>query len=131
MYPPYKNVPAVDNKNPDVTGVVSIAQGDLTGVYNEDHSVKVYAGIPYAYGNLWRHPGLYSEEDYELSEIMQQYWVNFAKTGNPNGEGLPEWKMRTADQDKLLQLDTEIKMIDDPNAELYKIIDMYQESTIS
>ena len=87
--------------------------------------------LPYAYGNLWRHPGLYSEEDYALSEIMQQYWVNFAKTGNPNGEGLPEWKMRTADQDQLLQLDTEIKMIDDPNAELYKIIDMYQESTIS
>ncbi len=87
--------------------------------------------LPYAYGNLWRHPGLYSEKDYELSEIMQQYWVNFAKTGNPNGDGLPEWKMRTADQDKLLQLDTEIKMIDNPNAELYKIIDMYQESTIS
>lgn len=26
-----------------------------------------------------------------LAEIMQQYWVNFAKTGNPNGEGLPYW----------------------------------------
>lgn len=87
--------------------------------------------IPYAYGNLWRHPGLYDEEDYALSEIMQQYWVNFAKTGNPNGEGLPEWKMRSADQDQLLQLDTEIKMIDDPNTELYKIIDLYQISTIS
>lgn len=87
--------------------------------------------LPYAYGNLWRHPGLYDEEDYALSEIMQQYWVNFAKTGNPNGEGLPKWQMRTAGQDQLLQLDTEIKMIDDPNAELYKIIDLYQESTIS
>lgn len=87
--------------------------------------------LPYAYGNLWRHPGLYDEEDYELSEIMQQYWVNFAKTGNPNGEGLPKWKMRSADQDQLLQLDTEIKMIDDPNAKLYEIIDLYQISTIS
>ena len=46
--PPYKNVPAVDNKNPDVTEVVHVTQGDLTGVYNADHSVKVYAGIPYA-----------------------------------------------------------------------------------
>ena len=46
--PPYKNVPAVDNENPDVTEVVHVAQGDLTGVYNEDHSAKVYAGIPYA-----------------------------------------------------------------------------------
>ena len=34
--------------------------------------------LPYAYGNLWRHPGLYDEEDYKLSEIMQSYWVNFA-----------------------------------------------------
>ena len=23
---------------------------------------------------------------------MSSYWVNFAKTGNPNGKGLPEWK---------------------------------------
>ena len=46
--PPYKRVPAVDNKNPEVTAVVHVEQGDLTGVYNEDKSVKVYAGIPYA-----------------------------------------------------------------------------------
>ena len=47
--PPVKRVPAVDNRNPDVTEVVSIDQGDLTGVYNKDHSVKVFAGIPYQY----------------------------------------------------------------------------------
>ena len=26
-----------------------------------------------------------------LAEIIQQYWINFAKTGNPNGKGLPYW----------------------------------------
>ncbi|MCR5581977.1 MAG: carboxylesterase family protein [Pseudobutyrivibrio sp.] len=83
--------------------------------------------LPYAYGNLWRHPGLYDDSDYELSEIMQKYWVNFAKTGNPNGEGLPTWDLKS-DNNQLIQLDTEIKMIDDPNEELYKIIDKYQES---
>ena len=46
--PPVKRVPAVDNKNPDVTEIVKIPQGELTGVYNADHSVKVYAGIPFA-----------------------------------------------------------------------------------
>ena len=44
-----------------------------------DSLSNYHAGeLPYAYGNLWRHPGLYSEEDYALSETMQQYWVNFA-----------------------------------------------------
>lgn len=83
--------------------------------------------LPYAYGNLFRHPGLYDEEDYKLSEIMQNYFINFAYTGDPNGEGLPKWEMRSKDNDKLLNLDTEIKMMDDPNMEIYKVIDKYQE----
>ncbi|SEK79515.1 para-nitrobenzyl esterase [Pseudobutyrivibrio ruminis] len=92
-----------------------------------DSLSNYHAGeLPYAYGNLWRHPGLYSDEDYALSDTMQQYWVNFAKTGNPNGDGLPTWEMRDENQSKLLQLDTDIKMIEDPNSELYKIIDKYQ-----
>ena len=84
--------------------------------------------IPYAYGNLWRHPGLYNEDDYKLSDIMQQYFVNFAKTGDPNGEGLPKWEARTVGNNQLLQLDTDIKMTDDPNKKLYKVIDRYEES---
>lgn len=29
--------------------------------------------------------------DYEVSKTMQGYFVNFVKTGNPNGPGLPTW----------------------------------------
>lgn len=110
-----------------------VEQGIPTYEYNFTKTNNIlsnyHAGeIPYAYGNLWRHPGLYDEEDYKLSEIMQKYWVNFAKTGNPNGEGLPKWEMRSPTQDKLLQLDTKIQMVDDPNAEIYKVIDKFQES---
>ena len=58
--------------------------------------------IPYAYGNLWRHPGLYNEDDYKLSDIMQQCFVNFATTGDPNGDGLPKWEARTGGNNQLL-----------------------------
>jgi para-nitrobenzyl esterase len=30
-------------------------------------------------------------EDWRLSEAIAVYWTNFAKTGNPNGVGVPEW----------------------------------------
>ena len=84
--------------------------------------------IPYAYGNLRRHPGLYDGEDYKLSDIMQSYWVNFAYTGNPNKEGLPEWKMRDKENTQLLNLDVNISMMEDPNDEIYRVLDKYQNS---
>src|ERR1019366_2646545 len=35
--------------------------------------------------------------DYEVSKTMQAYFVNFIKTGNPNGPGLPNWPAYRAD----------------------------------
>lgn len=32
-----------------------------------------------------------TDEDKALSDMMTSYWTNFAKTGNPNGDGLPGW----------------------------------------
>ena len=48
------------------------------------------AEYPYVFGV---HDDYMSTTDWdlELSAQMQQYWINFASTGNPNGEGLPEW----------------------------------------
>lgn len=88
----------------------------------------------YAYGNLSYHPGMYDDSDYALSEIMQTYWTNFAKTGDPNKGSensdleLPNWPEWNSKEDKLLELNDEIGLIDNPYHELNKIIDAYQNS---
>ena len=50
------------------------------------------AEIEYALGNLGTNRVFdWQPEDFFVSEILQSYFVNFIKTGNPNGLGLPEW----------------------------------------
>jgi para-nitrobenzyl esterase len=48
--------------------------------------------IEYVFGNIaLRHGATFTPEDYRLSELMQTYWTNFARTGDPNGGDLPHW----------------------------------------
>ena len=46
------------------------------------------AEVPYVFGSLGAQ---YSSVDHEISAALQGYWTNFAKSGNPNGPGLPQW----------------------------------------
>jgi para-nitrobenzyl esterase len=47
--------------------------------------------IVYVFDNLWAAPWSYTPEDHEIAALVSAYWVNFIKTGDPNGGGLPEW----------------------------------------
>ncbi len=49
--------------------------------------------VPYVFGNLDRVPNgpKYDATDQKVAADMQSYWTNFAKTGDPNGGGLPQW----------------------------------------
>jgi len=48
--------------------------------------------IEYAMGNLAGNKVYnWGPDDYKVSATMENYFANFIKTGNPNGNGLPEW----------------------------------------
>jgi para-nitrobenzyl esterase len=64
--------------------------------------------IAYVFGNMTTSDG-YNGTDRALSGRMMDYWVNFAKTGNPNGQGLTEWPAYKSASDLNLEFAGEIK----------------------
>jgi para-nitrobenzyl esterase len=64
--------------------------------------------IPYVFGNAGRAMG-WTETDRKVSDAMQRYWTAFARHGDPNVEGLPEWPPHEATGDRHLELGDRIR----------------------
>ena len=61
--------------------------------FTRDWGATHAAEIPYVLGTFAAQPYMAAAtaDDHALAERMQAYWVNFARTGDPNGPGLPPW----------------------------------------
>ncbi len=75
--------------------------------------------IEYIFGTIDTRPGaVWRDEDRKLSDQMMSYWTNFAKTGDPNGPGLPTWP-KYGEGDPVLHLDNPITSRPDENRARY------------
>ena len=63
--------------------------------------------------------------DRALSDAMTSYWANFARTGDPNGPGLPKWPRYDAGGRRVLHLDVTIRDAEDATRPRYEAIDAY------
>ena len=78
--------------------------------------------IEYVFGTLDTRPGaVWRPEDRKLSEEMMDYWTNFAKTGDPNGAGLPEWP-RFDKTSEVIHLDRTITASPDTTQARYEFL---------
>ncbi len=65
------------------------------------------AEIEYAMGNLdGNKVYAWTPDDYKVSKVMQEYFANFIKTGNPNGKGLPKWPTFKENQRMIIDVNT-------------------------
>lgn len=83
--------------------------------------------IPYVFGHLNQNPDAKpTEEELTLSDIMIKYWTNFAKNGDPNGEGLPEWPLFGEGKESVMYLKgSESMPIEVPNLDELLLMEEY------
>jgi para-nitrobenzyl esterase len=62
--------------------------------------------VPYALHTLhmWKRP--WQKRDFDTQELMSDYWIQFIKTGNPNGKGLPSWSAYNRTEGAILEIDS-------------------------
>ena len=99
---------------------------------NGFHSTYHAGEMIYAYGNVKKdnHNYRYDKSDLELSETMLSYWSNFAKTGNPNGENLPNWETYSGSGDGVMELGKNVGKIDDRYLGVYSILEKFIEKQL-
>ncbi len=91
------------------------------------------ADIEYAMGTLDTNEYYdWQDEDYAISKLFLSYYANFCKTGNPNGEGLPQWTPITKDNidaAPVMIIDVESKEVASPEKEnAYRTLEKFYKS---
>ncbi|MCW5515676.1 carboxylesterase/lipase family protein [Muriicola sp. Z0-33] len=80
--------------------------------------------LPFVFDNidLANHMTGGGKQAHELADKMSQAWINFAKTGNPNHVGLPEWPAYNSDNTATMHFDNTSMVKPQLDKELFKLV---------
>jgi len=92
-----------------------------------DHGSPHASEIAFVFQTYNRQDPWMDEEAIELSDTMSSYWTNFAKYGNPNGEGLPEWPEFDNETREVMYFDSGAFVGPVPDADALEVLDDYFE----
>lgn len=83
--------------------------------------------IPYTFSAFDHTPTVpWQPEDRAVSDLMMTYWSNFAKTGNPNSPGMPEWpRYESKTQFAVMHLDEKPHAAPEVHRDRYEFFDAH------
>jgi para-nitrobenzyl esterase len=83
------------------------------------------AEIEYAMGNLDTNKVYqWTPDDHKVSAVIEDYFANFVRTGNPNGAGLPKWHAaNAAGEAPVMRIDVKTHAEPDSHRSRYLLLD--------
>jgi para-nitrobenzyl esterase len=83
------------------------------------------AEIPFVFRNSAPPFGTTTPEEATLSDTISTYWTNFAKTGDPNGAGVPQWPAFTESAQRVMTFDKTAHVGPIPNLPQLQVFEDY------
>jgi len=119
--------PELGNATPGLAGGVVREQKAAVPTMPPATGAVHSAEIEYALGNLsTNNVYAWTPDDYKVSKVMQEYFANFIKKGDPNGRGLPTWAAANksgAGAAAIMRLDVESRAEPDKHRARYLFLD--------
>jgi para-nitrobenzyl esterase len=86
------------------------------GVLRSSHALE----IPFVFDNLDESTAMFTGSGTErqaIADAMHASWIAFARNGDPNHAGIPDWPQYDTHRRSTMRFDVEVELVDDPMGE--------------